>query len=295
MENGIKLKKSALRLITSFLVSMCVFSFLGIASAASPRIVSLSPGITEIFYSLGAEDLLVGVSRQCDYPIAAKLKPRFGNFNLPDMNKLAAGGPDLVLFSEQVRPEAIEALAAQGIKSMTLAAHSVEDVFSAIAKVGEISDRTEQATELVRTLRGQVARVASAVNHLPHRDRPQVYLEVDGPHKLYTIGSGSFMADLVRLAGGRPIFDDVESPYFVVDADEIVRRDPDVILIDHPFQYKTGVAKREGWKEIAAVRDSQLYDVQDFDMVVINRPGPRIAEALQVLSRLIVPEAWHGD
>ncbi len=299
MENGIMMEKSVWRLCKSLGAFLCIFCFIAggpePSSASSKRLVSLSPGITEIFYALDAEDQLLGVSRQCDYPIAAKLKPRLGNFNAPDMNKLAAEEPDLVLFSEQVRPDDIEALAAQGIKSMVLAAHSVEDVFSAIAKVGEISDRMEQATELIRVLRAEIAGVTAAVNPLPPRDRPLVYLEVDGPHKLYTVGSESFMADLVRLAGGRPLFDDVDSPYFVVDADEILRRDPDVILIDHPFQYKTGVAKREGWKEIAAVRDGHLYDVQDFDMVVINRPGPRIGEALKVLSRLIVPEVWHGN
>ncbi len=274
-------------------VALLLGGWAGGVAAAAPRLASLSPGLTEVVYALGAADALVGVSRQCDYPVAAKLKPKVGDFNQPDPGRLAAAGAELVLLSEQVRPRDLEALAAAGIATRVVPAASLTDVWAAVRELGELTGRGDAARALEGRLRAAVDEVRARVASLKDEERPRVYVEVDGPPQLYAVGPGSFMDEVVRLAGGRNAFAAAAAPYLPVSDAEVRAAAPEVILVDHPFQYKVGVAKRPGWGDLAAVRSGRVYDGTDFDIVTLNRPGPRIVESLREVSRLLHPERWR--
>ncbi|MEW6489594.1 MAG: ABC transporter substrate-binding protein [Thermodesulfobacteriota bacterium] len=263
--------------------------------AAALRIASLSPGATEILFALEAGGLVAAVSRHCDHPVEARLKPKAGDFNRPDLEALTALGPDLVVLSEYGRPGDEEALEEAGLRALVLPARNVAEVGEAIRRLGRLTQREERAEELVAEIEAALVEVGARLAGLPEVDRPRVYLEVDGPARLYAVGPGSFMDDLIRAAGGRNAFGDRRVPYFAVDPGEVAAAEPDVILIDHPFQYKGGVAKRPGWSGLSAVRNARVYDRTDFDIVLVNRPGPRIGEAVRVLSRLLHPEVCHAD
>ena len=256
-------------------------------SAPAARLVSLSPSVTEIVFAIGAESALVGVSKHCDYPVAAKLKPRLGEFNKPDVQKIRDAGADLVLFTEYVRPEDLTALDQAGITSLVLPAARVADVAAAVRLLGDLTGRTATAAALAADLENGVAALRKRFESLAEEDRPRVYTEVDGPARLYAVGPGSFMDEMVRLAGGRSAFADRKEAYFPVSSWDVVDADPQVILVDHPFQYKVGVAKRLGWTGIAAVRDGRVYDGTDFDIILFNRPGPRILQSLGQIVRLL--------
>jgi iron complex transport system substrate-binding protein len=258
------------------------------------RIASLAPSATEILYAIGAQDRLVGVSNQCDYPVAAKLKPKIGDFNRPDLEKVTALRPDVVLFAEYVRPDDLAALERIGVRSVVLPARDLADLSATIRLVGRIAGRVEQAEGVAGGLERTVAAVAGKVAAVPPEKRPGVYIEVDGPATLYAVGSGSFMGDVVRVAGGRNVFGQGAGPYIRVTPEEVIRANPDVILVDHPFQYKVGVAKRPGWDTVAAVRGGRVYDGTDFDMVALNRASPRVASALREVARLFHPALFPG-
>lgn len=265
------------------------------ALAAQPRIeriVSLAPSITEILFAIGAQDLLVGVSAQCDSPVAAKLKPRVGDFNRPDLAKVVASKPAVVLFAEYVRPADLDAVRREGLRAEVLPARDLADLVRTVRRLGEITARSAAAEILASGIEREVADVAARLIAIPEARRPRVYVEVDGPQKLYAVGPGSFMGDLVRAAGGRNAFDDGPAPYFPVSDEEVLRRNPEVILIDHPFQYKVGLAHRRGWGTMAAVVSERVYDGTDFDIILLNRPGPRIAVALRQLAHLLHPNAF---
>lgn len=259
------------------------------------RVASLAPSATEILFAVGAADLVVGVSRQCDFPVSAKLKAKVGDFNRPDLARLAAVGPDLVLFTEYVRPEDLEALEQAGIRSLVLPAATLEDVALSVERVGDVTGRTARAQRVAQELRAAVSAVAARVRTVPDAERPRVYVEVDGPHRPYAVGPGSFMDDVIRVAGGRNAFAGAGVPYLAVSVHDVNRVDPEVILIDHPFQYKAGLAKREGWEGLAAVRAGRVYDGTDFDIILLNRPSPRIAQSLREVSRLLQPSLWNDD
>jgi len=258
------------------------------------RIVSLTPSVTEILFALGAAERVCGVSRQCDYPVAAKLKARVGDFNRPDAEALERLKPDLVLFSGYVQPEALRALREAGVRSRVLPARTVADVIAAIGELGAVTERQETARRLADELAAGIARVRARVARISRTTVPSVYMEVDGPDRLYTVGTSSFMHDALTVAGGRNVFDARQEAYFEVTGRAVVDAAPAVILIDHPFQYRGGVAKRPGWSAIPAVQDGRVYDSTDFDMILLNRPGPRLVQALEEVSRLLHPEVWHA-
>jgi iron complex transport system substrate-binding protein len=258
-------------------------------SVPAARIASLSPSVTEILFAIGAEGALAGVSRHCDYPIAAKLKPKVGDFNQPDLPKIRAAGAELVIFTEQARPADLAALEEARIAALVLPAATVADIAAAVRTLGDITGRATAAAALATELERGIASIRERFAGLPEERRPRVYVEVDGPTALYAVGPGSFMDELVRLAGGRNAFAQRQGAYFPVTSREVVDADPQVVLIDHPFQYKVGVAKREGWAGVAAVRDGRVHDATDFDVILLNRPGPRVLTALRQIIPLLHP------
>lgn len=252
-------------------------------------VASLAPNVTEILYAIGAQDLLVGVSNQCDFPIAAKLKPRIGNFNRPDMERAKALRPAIVLFSEYARPEDLAALEQIGVKAAVLSFRDLADLSNSIRLVGRIAGRVGRAEEVAAALDRTVSEVVRKVEPVPPRERPSVYIEVEGPSPIYAVGSGSFMGDIIRVAGGRNVFEVGPGPYNRLASEDVVRVNPEVILIDHPFQYKVGVAKRPGWAEVPAVKNRRVYDGSDFDLVLLNRASPRVGQSLWEIARLLHP------
>lgn len=261
------------------------------APLPATRIASLSPSVTEIVFAIGAEGALAGVSKHCDYPVAAKLRPKLGDFNVPDLAKVRAAGADLVLFTEFAKAEDLAALEAAGIPALVLPAATTRDIVAGIRLLGRLTGREQAATALAAELEAGLEAVRLRFAPLAEEQRPRVYAEVDGPSKLYAVGPGSFMDELVRLAGGRNALTAHTEAYYPVEPAEVIAADPQVVLIDHPFQYKVGVSKREGWAGVAAVRDGRVYDGTDFDIVLFNRPGPRVLASLRQLIPLLHPGA----
>ena len=256
-------------------------------------IVSLAPSVTETLFALGAGRIVTGVSKRCDFPVEAKLKPKMGEFNTPDLAAVTAAAPDVVLFAEYARQTDLDALARAGIPALVLPARSVADVIAGIARLGALAGRAAEAERLAAEIslaaREVGERLAAASNGPP----PRVYIEVDGPEALYAVGPGSFMDDIVRLAGGKNVFADRASAYFAVQSREVIAANPEVILVDYPFQYKVGVSRRPGWDAVAAVRNARVYDGTDFDIILFNRPGPRIARSLREIARLLHPGVFR--
>ena len=257
------------------------------------RIASLAPSVTEILYAIDAQDSLVAVSNQCDAPLAAKLKPKIGNFNRPDFEKARELRPDIVLFAEYARLEDLDALEKIGIRAVVLSSRDLVDLAATIRLVGRIAGRVAKAEAVAAELERTVAEITEKVAIVPPQRRPGVYIEVDGPAAIYAVGAGSFMGDVVRVAGGRNIFSNRPGPYLRLTDEEIIRADPEVILVDHPFQYKVGVSKRPGWSEIRAVKSGRVYDGTDYDLVALNRAAPRVGQSLREVARLLHPEIFR--
>jgi len=249
------------------------------------RIVSLAPSHTEILFALGLGDRVVGVTDYCNYPEEAAGRPTVGGFADIDVETVVGLGPDLVLGTSMHASELAPRLQALGVTTFIVDPRTVADVLETILTVGIITGRTQQAALLVAQMTERIAAVAHAVEGEPE---PKVFWEL-GPD-LFTAGPGSFVDDLIRLAGGENVASNAQGLWPQLGVEMILLEDPDVIVLaDHAYgETFEKVAARPGWGQIAAVVEGRVIELSDDD--IFSRPGPRLVDALEFLAKALHPE-----
>ena len=263
-------------------------------SGAPQRIVSLAPSNTEILFALGLGPQVVAADDFTNYPPEAKNLPKIGGLNGSyNYEQVVALRPDLVLAAGITPPEVIEKF--EGLKIPIAVANvtqtSFENVLADIEFVGKLTGRVQQATDLITELRRHfeqiTAKVATATT------KPRVYWELDATDaaKPYTVGPGSFVHDLIGLAGGTNIFSAASSAYPQVGLEQVVAADPEVIILSDAAYGITveSVMQRPGMSGVAAVKQQRVHPIDD-DLV--SRPGPRIIDGLAAAAKLIHPELF---
>jgi iron complex transport system substrate-binding protein len=279
--------------------------------AKPERIVSLSPSNTEILFAVGAGDKVVGVTDYCNYPTELETRIRtdeitkVGGYWNPSVETILSLNPDLILVSTakctvktnncktncnrrcEVTTEIAKKLKSLGLNVLTLAPHSIDDVLSNILLVGKATGNSAQASDFVETLKQRIDPIVTK----PVSHKPRVYFEVwNDPY--ISVNSGTWIGNLISLAGGINVFGEAVSEWPVIQSEDIIQRNPDIMV----FPVIPGVAKfwgsfeavkkRPGWNKISAVRKGNLYEVlRD----CISRPGPRLVESLELLVEIINP------
>ncbi|MEM4576074.1 MAG: cobalamin-binding protein [Candidatus Nezhaarchaeales archaeon] len=264
------------------------------------RIVSLAPSITEILFTLNLSDRVLGVTMFCDYPpIVNEMKEKgrltvIGGYWDPDAEKIIGLRPDLVIGYASVSPhvDLAERLTALNITVMLLYPHNLHEVFNNIILIGKATGKLVEAQKLVQQLE---ARVNSTIEKIKNLPKIKVYYEI-WFDPIWTTGPGTFIDELISLAGGINVFGDAKTMGVVVSYEDVVNRNPDVIVLPDTYMKEFSISKeqvisRPGWSAINAVKNDRIYFI-DEDIVV--RPGPRLVEGLEVLARLIHPEAFGG-
>ena len=251
------------------------------------RVVSIGPSITEFLFALGAGSRVVGTDDFSDEPAAAKAVDKVGGIKV-NFEKVVSLKPDLVLivkFSDGT----IEKLASAGLVVLVVDPQSVGEVARTAVLVGRAtgedgSSLAAQIDQKVQSVRAKTAAVTT---------RPRVYHEVDAsdPTKIFTVGPGSYIHDLIEIAGGVNIAPKASGAYPQLSAEEILRSDPEVIVLaaaDYSAKPEQ-VAARTGWSAISAVKNKRIVTIAPN---LINRPGPRVGEAAEAYARLVHPELF---
>lgn len=251
------------------------------------RLISLAPSITETLYALGLGDQIVGDTDYCEYPPEARKKPHVGALLNPSLEKIVALRPDLVLgIAEANRRETADQLERLGIPLYGLTAHGVEDTLRSIEDLGRVLGRETEARELVERLR---RRAEGVDNWVAGRPRPKV-LFVVWYRPLITAGPHTFIADVIRRAGGASLSDDLQGEWPRLNLEDALHRDPDVILFPRSEAFSPGLEEFQqlpGWKDFRAVKNHQMYFISD----TIVRPSPRLIDALEEVARILHPPA----
>jgi iron complex transport system substrate-binding protein len=254
------------------------------------RLVSLAPNITEIVYALGLADELVGDTDQCDFPFEAKNKPRVGAMLNPSLEKIVALKADLVLGTPSAnRRETADQLERMGIPLYGVTASTLAGTLSSIENLGQVLGHGPEAKMLVARLQARISRVEKTSKGQPS---PKV-LFVVWYRPLITVGSKTFIADVIRAAGGIPVGDNLKGEWPRLNLEELLRRDPDVILLPKTDSFSPGLNEFRtlpGWKSLRAVKEGRMYFVSE----TIMRPGPRIVDALEEVAAILHPPAAHG-
>ncbi len=253
------------------------------------RIVSLAPSLTEIAFSLGLGGKVVGVTDFCDYPPEARARPKIGGMVNPSLEAIVALKPDLVLATtEGNRPETVAGLERLGIAVYVVNPKCIEGVLSSIEGIGRATGTEEAAMELVKGIRKRLNEVAGRLKGISHLR----VLYLIWPEPLIVPGKETLINDLIQRAGGENISGNESIPYPLFSMEEVVARRPEVIIVSS--KHGEGDIERlvQNWRrfKVPAVGQGRVHFVNGD---LINRPGPRIAEGLEALARMIHPEAFQ--
>jgi iron complex transport system substrate-binding protein len=251
------------------------------------RIVSLSPNLTEILYALGAGDRVAANTSYCDYPPEAREKPHVGDTQRPDLERIVALEPDLVLVPTASQLQSlVERLDGLGLPTYVAESRDLDGVFRSIERIGDAIGDREAGRDLAARLRARTEAVSSRVGALP---APRVFVVV-GDEPLFTAGRGTFVDDLVRRAGGASISGDEATEWPQYSAETVIARAPEVIVVplaSHGVS-EGGESLPVALRETPAARDGRIVRI-DGDLLM--RPGPRLVDGLEALARALHPEA----
>ncbi|MFC4639111.1 ABC transporter substrate-binding protein [Deinococcus hohokamensis] len=250
--------------------------------AEPQRIVSMLPSTTETLCALGVCDRLVGVDTYSDFPQQVTRLPKVGGLYDPNIEAIVALRPDLVLVSKYGK--LAEPLTQAGITVVAVNPETYDEVFSKTLTLGRVVNREAAAKALVTGLKRDIARVEILTKNAARK--PTTYLEIDPTP--YSVGPNSFMGVLLTKAGARNIIPASMGDFPKVDPEFIVKQNPQLIL---GTDLKT-VGARPGWNTISAVKTRRVVQIPQALNTMLGRPGPRLAEALRGLARLIHPELF---
>jgi iron complex transport system substrate-binding protein len=265
-----------------------VFDDLGrlVAINGTPqRIISLSPSNTEILFALGLGDKIVGVTDWCDYPPEALGKEKVGGYINPDVEKIVALNPDLILVAYGTPMEVINNLVGLGLTVFGIKTTDLDDLLNDIRRIGEITDKEVEALALTSEMASRIQAVTNQTEELEQRPRV-FYIVWHDP--LWTAGSGTFIHELIEKAGGVNICGNLTG-YPTISIEEVIARNPEVIITSAwPDVYEW--AMNETALNITDARQNgRVYTCDDN---LVQRPGPRLVEGLEWFAHFIHPEIF---
>jgi iron complex transport system substrate-binding protein len=256
------------------------------------RIISLAPSNTEILFALGLGDKVVGVTEYCDYPPEALDKEKIGGFSTPDIEKVIALQPNLILAGSIHAKEVVPALEERGLAVFVLAPENLEGILKDIEVVGKITGKEKEAFELITQLEERIEEITDKTESLKPQERPRVFF-ITWHDPLKSMGSKSLPNELIEKAGGVNIFQDVEERNFEVEFETVVYRDPEVIIVT--VGHAAGEAKAFEWakeeprlKVTEAGKNSRIFPLD----TGLTRYGPRAVDALDEFAKFIHPEIF---
>jgi len=257
--------------------------------AAEPeRIVSLSPANTETVFALGAGARLVGGTDADDFPAEAKALPDVATYQGVVVERLVSLEPDLVLAAGNGfnPPADIARIRGLGIPVVVLYAEDVPGVLHDIGLIGSAIGESQAAATMTAAMEARIAAISDAA--LAQGSRPRTFYELGDQPEIYGPADGSFVADMVSLAGGDPITTGSTTAYSI-SLERLVTADPEVIVLGDANYGATpdAVAARPGWAGMTAVKTGAVRPVDD---VIVTRPGPRLADGLAALALAIHPD-----
>lgn len=247
------------------------------------RIVSLSPAHTETLFVMGVGDRIVGVSDFCNRPPQAADIEKVGDaFNL-NLEKLVSLKPDLVICpgTKDFVSESVKEVQRAGLTAYVSGPSTIQEVLDDIENLSKILGAEKAGKRMVGDIESELA----ALSKLHEGEKiPTVFLCVDSD--LWTVGPNSFMNGLLKAGGGKNIIEDESLQYFQISMEELLVKDPDVILITIPEDQAAPLLTRPGWQSLTAVKEDRVHFV-DGDLV--SRPGFSLVYGVQELVRVLHP------
>ena len=247
------------------------------AKAGKMRLVTLAPNLAENCFALGQGGNIIATSEYTDFPEQAKKIPTVGAFSNPSLEKLLVLSPDLILVTDGTPLAVVERLRKMGRPVYADDPKSLSAIVDAIRSLSVVLGVADRGFEVALSMHRSIARVAEAAKKLTRK--PAVYVEIwNSP--LMSAGKGTFVSDLISVAGGSNIADDTNTPWPVLSEEYVISRNPDVIVVASGMG-AGDVSGRTAFSTVNAVKQGHVYDiVGDY----IFRPSPRIIKGLEMIA-----------
>lgn len=262
-------------------------------AGAPQRIVSLAPSTTEIAFALGLGSRVIAVDTNSDYPAEVNSLPKIKTYPL-NLEQVVSLKPDLVLAAGLTRPDDVKKMTDLKLTVLVIGAPTTafDGVMTDIALLGKATGTDAKAKAVTDAMKQKIDAVKAKIANA--KTKPRVYWELDAtdPAKPYAPGPGSFINDIITLAGGVNVTASAKSTWAQVNAEEIIAANPDVIILSDAAYGITveSVKARKGWSAINAVKNDKVLPIDDN---LVSRPGPRIADGLEAAAKLIHPELFQ--
>jgi iron complex transport system substrate-binding protein len=249
------------------------------------RVVCLTAETVEIAYLVGAGDRVVGVPGTVRQPPEARAKPKVGGFTTFKLDKILELQPDLVLAFSDLQADVVRDLVRAGATVLCTNQRSLDDILRSILLIGGALGREADARVAVQDMEDELRQIREFSSVWP--DRPRVYFEEWHDPLIAGIG---WVSEIIEVAGGRDVFAELRAEGRasgrVVPADEVIRRNPEIILASWCGKKVDcdSIRARPGWEAIAAVRAGRIYEI---DGGSILSPGPSVLTGLRQVHEII--------
>ncbi len=298
--------RCGLRLIALLAIAVTASAFTGCrpnssGPAAAPtlepsphslRVVSLAPNFTEILFALGLGDSVVGRTEFCRHPKEACAVEAVGPYLRPNFERVIALAPDVVIAESAEVAGHERMLRNAGIRVVVIDCKRLELIPAMIMRIGEASGASKQAEAIVRRWTSRRDRIASKTAPLPLAARPVVMVDLwEDP--LMVAGPGSFVEQLIQLAGGRNVAFDAKRNWAAFSVEAVLNRKPDVIV--RAFMGSDAdnqAAPLQDWHAMPGLEKTRVYGPNDIPPDILLQPGLRTVDALEKLAAILHPDLF---
>jgi iron complex transport system substrate-binding protein len=255
-------------------------------------IVSVIPSNTEITFALGQGDKLIGVDNYSNYPAEAEKIEKIGDQQL-NVEKILALQPDLALvtdFQHENNPDILKQFKDAGIEVIVIgSAESFENVYNTISLIGTVTGAKDEADRIVKDMKDRLAEIQEKAKGVTEKKR--VWVEVSPSPDIFTTGKNTFLHEMLESINAINTAGE-QTGWVKMTEEEIVTLNPDVIITTYGYYIEKPadqVLSRSGWGEVPAIKNEQVFDVNND---TVTRPGPRLIDGVETLAKLIYPEIF---
>jgi iron complex transport system substrate-binding protein len=265
------------------------------AVAGPRRIISLSPSATEVLWGVGAFPRVVAVSDYDDFPPEVKDLPKIGGWSNTNLEQVAALKPDLVVVTQSQAPMIKDRLDALGVRVLVTPSYTVEDALASITQIGAAVGEDEAARRLLAETRAKLDDVRARTRDLKPKRVLCIVDRVPGTLRgLYTATGGSFIAELIGIAGGESVAPPAATGFGQISKEAIVALDPEVIIdmVQGAKDSRLAEDPKQVWQELSrvrAVREGRVHALRDTSVL---HPSQRVADTARKFAELLHPEAF---
>lgn len=266
-----------------YILTVLILSFTGCqsqeeisVSTSAQRIVSITPANTEILFALGLDNEIVGVTTYCNYPVQALSKEKVGDFSNPNLEKIISLKPDIIFGAGYEQSSIMKKLKALNLTVYEVNPNNIAELYSTIRYMGEITKKSREAEELVKSMQERVRTIENKVKAAGRKAR--IFIEINSK-PLMTASNGSFINEIISIAGENMAVN-LPRAFCQISEEYVIQKNPDVIILTS-YISRDKFLEEHNLMDTNAVRNNRVYD--DINPDILVRSSPRLVDGLEAV------------